>query len=102
MIEAESRGKWYKAEVIAEKNGQVLVTWPGWAKKYDEWLPQERIREYQPKTWQGSKRVEAMWRKEWYPARILKVDRGLHLVHYEGFEDTDDEWVVLERIRARR
>jgi hypothetical protein len=101
MIEGESQGKWWKAEVLAEKDGAYLVTWPGWDKKYDEWLPVERTRAYRPKTWAVGKTVEAQWRARWYPARILKVDRGLHLVHYEGFPDTDDEWVVLERLRER-
>jgi hypothetical protein len=102
MIEGESKGKWYKAEVIGEKDGAVKVTWPGWDKSYDEWLTPERTREYRPKTWPVGKSVQAEWRTKWYNARIVKVDRGLHLVHYEGFQDTDDEWVVLERLRERR
>lgn len=101
LIEAESRGKWWKAEVLAEKDGQVFVTWAGWGRKWDEWLPKERTRPFRPKTFTPGDAVQVEWRKQWYAARVLKVELGLHLVHYEGFADTDDEWVRLDRLRDR-
>lgn len=99
LIEGESKGKWWKAQILDEKDGAVFVTWPGWGKKYDEWLPLERTRPYQPKTFAVGRAVQAEWRKHWYDARVLKVELGLHLIHYEGFADTDDEWVCFERLR---
>lgn len=100
FIEGESKGRWWKAQVLAERDGAVFVTWPGWGKKYDEWLPLDRTRPYQPKTFAVGSAVQAEWRKRWYDARVLKVELGLHLVHYEGFSDTDNEWVRYERLRA--
>jgi Caspase domain len=101
LIEGESQGKWWKAEVIGEKDGKYLVTWPGWGKKYDEWLPLNRTRPYQPKTFPVGAQVQTEWRGQWYPARVLKVELGLHLVHYDGFESTDDEWVALSRLKTK-
>ena len=101
LVEGESEGKWWKAEVMAEKEGQVFVTWRGWDRKYDEWLPLKRTRPYAPKTRSAGDLVEAEWRGKWYPARVVKVDLGLHLVHYDGYPEGDDEWVTLERLRSR-
>lgn len=101
LIEGESQGKWYKAEVIGEKDGKVLVTWPGWNKSYDEWLPKERTRPYHPKVFSPGAKVQTEWRGKWYDAVVKKTELGLHFVHYEGFEDTDDEWVGITRLRER-
>ena len=101
LIEGESQGKWWKAEVLAEKDGLVYVTWPGWGKKYNEWLPLARTRPFHPKTFSVGDNVQAEWRNHWYDARVLKVELGLHLVHYDGFADSDDEWVRLDRLRER-
>jgi hypothetical protein len=99
LIEGEWQGKWWKAMVLEEKGGEVCVTWPGWSRKYDMWLPKSRTRAYSPKTWPVGAKVEVEWRKQWWPARILKVERGLHFVHYDGFPESDDEWVRAERIK---
>jgi hypothetical protein len=45
--------------------------------------------------------VEVEWRQNWWKARVVKVEHGLHLVHYEGFDEKDDEWVRGERVRER-
>ena len=102
LIEAESRGKWWKAEVLAEREGEVFVTWPGWNHSYDEWLPLKRTRVYRPHTFSSGASVDTEWRGQWFPARVVKTELGLHLVHYEGFPDSDDEWVSLARLRERK
>jgi hypothetical protein len=43
--------------------------------------------------------VEVRWHGKWYDAKVLKVHGGIHLVHYEGYGDDDDEWVPSKRIR---
>ena len=101
LIEAESEGKWWKAIVLDEKDGAVYVTWPGWARSYDDWIPLARTRPFRPQTYPVGAKVQTEWRKKWYDARVLKVELGLHLVHYEGFSDGDDEWVKPARLRAR-
>ena len=101
FIEGESAGKWWKARVLKERDGEVYVTWPGWKRSYDEWLPLSRTRPYHPKTYKVGDLVQTEWRKQWYDARVIKVELGLHLVHYEGFAESDDEWVRYDRLRPR-
>lgn len=101
LVEGESQGKWWKAEVVAEKDGKYLVTWPGWARSYDEWLPASRIRKYAPQMLPVGTPVMAEWRKQWYPGRVVKTELGLHLIHYDGFEDGDDEWMGMSRLKTK-
>jgi hypothetical protein len=100
-IEGLSQGQWWKAEVLAEKDGKYFVTWPGWNHSYDEWLPAERVRAYTPRMFPVGTAVQAEWRGRWYDGRIVKTEFGLHLVHYDGFPDGDDEWIGPARLRAK-
>ena len=100
-VEAESKRKWRKAEVSDVKGGKILVTWPGRERSSDEWLPPGRIRAFTQKTWPVGTLVQAEWGKEWYPARIVKAELGLHLIHYDGFPDGDDEWMGLSRLKKK-
>ena len=43
--------------------------------------------------------VEVNWKGKWYSARILEAKEGRHLVHYAGYDDSWDEWVLDNRIR---
>jgi hypothetical protein len=44
--------------------------------------------------------VQVQWRRRWYPATVIEVRLGVHRVHYDGYPDTWDEWVPLDRLRA--
>ena len=46
-----------------------------------------------------SRRVEVRSEGEWYKARIIDARAGRLRVHYYGWEDSDDEWVLPRQIR---
>jgi len=46
-----------------------------------------------------SRRVEVKSEGEWYKARIIDARAGRLKVHYYGWEDSDDEWIVPGQIR---
>lgn len=46
-----------------------------------------------------SRRVEVKSEGAWYKARIIDVRAGRLRVHYYGWEDADDEWVLRNQIR---
>jgi hypothetical protein len=46
--------------------------------------------------------VEVLWKKKWYPATVLKVKEGIHLIHYADYESSWDEWVASKRIRRAK
>ena len=46
-----------------------------------------------------SRRVEVKSEGAWYKARIIDARGGRFRVHYFGWEDSDDEWVLLGQIR---
>src|SRR5207244_13475448 len=43
--------------------------------------------------------VEVQWSGSWYAAEVLRVNGGLTLIHYTGWNASWDEWVPAGRIR---
>ena len=100
-VMGESHGQWWKAEVLTEKDGKFFVTWPGWARRYDEWLSPDRIRPFASTTWPVGTEVQAKWNGHWFDGKVIKTELGLHLIHYDGSPASDDEWIGMEYLRAK-
>ena len=49
-----------------------------------------------------SRRVEVRSEGDWYKARIIDARGARYLVHFYGYEETDDEWVTARQIRNLR
>ena len=62
------------------------------------WRPKD-LRPIKPVQYAIGTEVEVKWKKKWYPATILKVKDGIHLIHYTNYEAKWDEWVPSKRIR---
>ncbi len=100
--EAMDQGKWWKVKILDSKEGKYFVTWPGWDKKYDRWIDAKELRPYAPKIYETGMECKVEWNGTAYDAKILKNKLGLHLVHYEGYSDADDEWVAISRIQPKK
>ena len=42
-----------------------------------------------------------LWNGDWYRATVIEVGKSRVKVHYDGYDDTWDEWVDGTRIRNR-
>ena len=102
-IEAWSQGKWYKARIIDSTDQQRKVHYLGYDTNTDEWVATNRVRAFNPPGFAEGAKVEVLWGHDqhWYPATVLKSWYGLHLIRYDGFKSTWNEWVKPAAIRAR-
>jgi hypothetical protein len=98
-VEVKSEGKWWKARVIDARAGTFHVHYYGWEDADDEWVRLSQIREPRLVEYPAGSTVEVIWKREWYPAKVMRVERGVHLIHYRDYDDSWDEWVGAERIR---
>ena len=98
-VEVRSAGDWYKARVIDARGSQYLVHYYGYEDWDDQWVTARQIRNLPAPQYAAGARVEVNWQGKWYPARVLKVEHGVHLIHYVGYDDGWDEWVGANRIR---
>lgn len=101
-LEVKSEGKWHRAKVIDADGDQLQVHYEGFDNSWDEWVGPERTRPYQPPQFAEGDQVEVLWDDDkWYPARVLKAWYGLHLVRYDGYDSSADEWRGPQSIRLR-
>jgi len=49
-----------------------------------------------------SLRAEVRSDGDWYKGRVIDARGGKYLVHFFGYEDTDDQWVIARQIRKAR
>jgi len=98
-LEAEDEGKWWKIKVLDAKEGKLFVTWLGWDKKWDRWIEADKARAHKPQVQEGGTVVEVEWDGTWYKAKVMQNRLGLHFVRYEGFPESDSEWVPRKRMR---
>jgi hypothetical protein len=90
-------GKWYPGRIEEVDGGKVRIRWAGYEE--NEWIEDGNIRPYDPRQHAAGTRVEVEWKGVWYPAEVLTGRWGLHLVHYDDFDEVWDEWVSPRRIR---
>jgi hypothetical protein len=98
-VEVRSEGKWWKARVIDSGAGTFRVHYYGFEDTDDEWVRLSQIREPAIVEYPAGSRVEVIWKRKWYPAKVLTVERGVHLIHFVDYDSEWDEWVGAERIR---
>lgn len=99
-VKVKSEGEWYTARIVAVKDGRCKVHFIGYGEDEDVWVDAGAMRPLNPTQYAVGAKVEVRWKKEWYPATILKVKNGVHFVHYTGYGDDWDEWVSSKRIRV--
>lgn len=99
--EAKSHGIWMKAKIKDAKEGKFLVTWVGRPAKAEAWMNSDELRRPEPGGLEAGQHVRVEWNGAWYQGTVLQTHNGLHLVHYEGFPEADDEWIPLRRLRPR-
>lgn len=105
-LEGEWDKQWYRCKIYDyKKEGEeelFKVTWVGYKAEEDTWMPARRLRVWKPVAHSGGTACEVEFEGKWYKAKIMEHKLGLHLVHYEGFADEDDEWVKPSRIRLKK
>jgi hypothetical protein len=88
-----------RRESLDARAGRFRVHYYGWEDADDEWVRRLQIRSSRSEVYGVGTMVEVNWKGQWYSAEVLKIDRGAHLIHYVGYDDSWDEWVTSKRIR---
>lgn len=92
---------WFPARILKIDGRKALVHYVGFDDEWDEWLESDRLRLPEFAAFKKSTLVMVEWSGEWYPAKVLDVKDGFHLVTYDGYGPEWDEWVSSPRIKKR-
>jgi hypothetical protein len=93
---------WYTVRVVQENGGKLKVHYIGYGEGDDLWVTPDKLQPIKPVQYAVGSDVEVLWKKKWYPATVLKVKEGIHLIHYADYESSWDEWVASKRIRRAK
>jgi hypothetical protein len=96
---SDAGGEWYAARVIEARGEKLKIHFIGYESDEDVWVDPDDLKPIKPVQYAIGTEVEVRWKKKWYPATILKVKDGIHLIHYTDYEAKWDEWVPSKRIR---
>lgn len=100
-VEAEYDGDWYKAKILEsdEDEDEILVSYI--VDGSEEWVERDRVRPYEPEMYDIGDGVEAQDEEgNWLAATVKQAWYGLHYVSYDDHDETWDEWVGGDRLRA--
>lgn len=95
----DASGDWYAGRIVDARDEEFKLHFIGYEDDEDVWVALDDLRPIKPVQYAIGKHVEVSWKKKWYPATILKVKDGIHLIHYTDYEAKWDEWVPSKRIR---
>ncbi len=93
---------WWPVRVIQENGGKLKVHYIGYSAGDDLWVTPDKLRPIKPVQYAVGSEIEVLWKKKWYPAKVLKVEDGIHLIHYTDYDSSWDEWVASKRIRRAK
>jgi Caspase domain len=87
--------------VVGTKEGFYKVRFgpPDAAK--EEWVPKEDVKALELKHFAVKEQVQVEWGAKWWPATVVEARHGLHLITYDGWDSSWDEWVPARRIKAK-
>jgi hypothetical protein len=95
----DANGDWYPGRIVEARDEKLKIHFIGYEDDEDVWVAPNDLKPIKPIQYAIGTEVEVKWKKKWYPATILKVKDGIHLIHYTDYEAKWDEWVPSKRIR---
>jgi hypothetical protein len=95
----DAGGGWYAGRIVEARHEKFKIHFIGYEDDEDVWVAPDELRPIKPVQYAIGTQVEVSWKKKWYPATILQVRDGTHLIHYTNYEAKWDEWVPSRRIR---
>jgi hypothetical protein len=97
---ATSEGQQYKVRIIDQKKDQYKVAWIGCEPAAEEWLRIDELAEIAFRKYEPGQKIEVEWNSNWYQAEIIRREDIFHLIRYDDYDETWNEWVASDRIRS--
>lgn len=105
--QVEWKGSWYPATVLKVNGDQCFIHYKGYGSNWDEWVGPGRIKlagasapaAAPAAAHSDGDSVQVLWKGTWYPAHVIGVKGSQLKIHYDGYDNSWDEWVGPNRYR---
>lgn len=99
------KGKWYPATVtkVNEDQSRCYIHYSGYDNSWDEWVGGDRYKKSGGAAagFKVGDAVSVKWKGSWYAASVMQVGDSKYKIHYDQYDNSWDEWVGPDRIKAR-
>lgn len=92
--------EWKPARVIKSVAGSYTVQFYNYSEKLDLKAENNAVRSVYFPVYSSGQKVEVKWEGKYYPAEIISTDDAFMYIHYTGYDNSYDEWVMYDRIRT--
>lgn len=101
LCEAKDGSYFSRVKILDAKDSKCFVSWSSFDRPGGgtNWIDAAQLRPFNPKAYEKNTRVLILRNQLWHRGSVVDAKFGLHLVHYEGAPDSDDEWVRPDRFR---
>lgn len=97
-IYVQQNQKFEPARVISYSGTNVTGELYHYSDKVSVTVPVSKTKPIQFAEYPVGTKVQVEWEKKKYPAEIKEIRNGFHYIHYTGFDDSWNEWVMYDRI----
>lgn len=88
------------ARIVGRDRQKYLVQSYDYTDKRELTLSADQLKPMEFQTFPAGTKLQVMWRGRPWQASVRKVQGIFHLVHYDNYDDSWDEWVLSHRIIA--
>ena len=96
----DADNNWRTARVIKTVNGTYTCQFYNYSVKVDVQQEAFGVRSVYFPVYKEGQKVEVSWEGKYYPAEITDVDDAFMYIHYTGYDNSYDEWVMYDRIKT--
>ncbi|MBX3162847.1 MAG: hypothetical protein KF900_00040 [Bacteroidetes bacterium] len=104
-VQVEHNGSWYDAKILEVKNDRYYIKYEGWSDSWNEWVTQERLRNFKPEAPESAltkfkvgDRVEVEYGMIPEPATVIEVGENKYHIKYDK-KAFGDKWVSERQIK---
>ncbi|MBL7732961.1 MAG: caspase family protein [Chitinophagaceae bacterium] len=97
-VYVQQNTKFEPARVLSETNTAVTGELYHYSDKVQVTVPAGKTKEIAFAEYPVGLKVQVEWNGKYYPAEIKETKGGFHYIHYTGYDDSWNEWVMYDRI----
>lgn len=94
----DSKNQWRPARVVKTANGAYTCQFYNYSIKADLQHASDAMRPIHFPVYKKGQKVDVSWEGQYYPAQIMDVNDAFMYIHYTGYDNSYDEWVMYDRI----
>lgn len=97
-IYVQQNNKFEPARVLSKSGTNITGELYHYSDKVSVTVPEGKTKEIAFVEYPVGMKVQVEWNGKNYPAEIKKSNNGFHYIHYTGYDDSWNEWVMYSRI----